>query len=370
MHDDQVATNNESIHVVLAGGGSAGHVYPALAIAAELAERGHAVSWVGRTSSMEERLVVASGVPFHGLPAKPWLGKSPVAKLAAVGTLLTSSVRARSLLGRVGADVVLGTGGYVAAPAVVAARFTGRPAFLLEPNVVAGAANRFVSRWCRAAFVAHEETGRRLACEAVVSGIPVRRDFYEIGALPAGSPRVLVLGGSQGARQINELLPRVVRRLESEGHGDFAVVHQTGGTHFETVSEDYRKLGVETGRVEIVPFIEDVAAEMARAHLVISRAGAVSTAELGAAGRPQVLIPLTSAGAGHQRFNAERMERAGAARVLADAQVTTDRLFEVLAELLGDRAQLEAMATAARKQATSSAAAEIAQALERAGRPS
>jgi UDP-N-acetylglucosamine--N-acetylmuramyl-(pentapeptide) pyrophosphoryl-undecaprenol N-acetylglucosamine transferase len=353
----------------MAGGGTGGHVYPALAIAAELAERGAPVSWIGRGESLEETLVGAAGVPFHALAAKPWVGKGPTAKIGAAATLLTSSWRARSLVRGLGADVVLGTGGYVSTPAVLGARLAGVPAFLLEPNAVAGAANRFASRWCSAAFVAHQETARRLACDAVVSGIPVRSSFHEIGPLPSGVPQVLVLGGSQGARQLNEVLPSAIQRLQLDGGvGRFRVVHQTGRAHFASVEAAYMALGLAAAEdLEVVAYIDDMAAQMTKAHLVISRAGALTAAELAAAGRPAVLVPLTAAGAGHQRFNAERMASAGAALVLADEEVTAESLHGAIAGLLGDRPRLEAMAQAARSQASPSAAVEIAAALVRAG---
>lgn len=352
----------------MAGGGTGGHVYPALAIASELADRGQSVSWVGRPASMEETLVSSAGVDFHALEARPWVGKGAMAKLGAAATLATSTLRARSLVRRLGVDCVLGTGGYVSTPAVLGARLARRPAFLLEPNAVAGAANRFASRWCQAAFVARAETGSLLRCEAVVSGIPVRESFHEIGALQPGEPQLLILGGSQGALQINELMPRVVRRLRGQDSVRFRVLHQTGRAHVESVERAYSELGLAPSPdFTVTAFIQDMAAAMAAAHLVISRAGALTTAELAAAGRPSILIPLLGAGAGHQRSNAERMERAGAAVVLADEEVTAEGLSDAIVRLIEDPPSLQAMAAAARSQATPDAAVRIATILQRAG---
>jgi len=378
MHDEDRGKRQESIHILMAGGGTGGHVYPALAIAAELAERGNLVSWIGRPSSMEETLVRAADVPFHTLEAKPWVGKGLAAKAGAVATLMASSLRARSLVRRLAADVVLGTGGYVSTPAMLGARLAGRPVFLLEPNAVAGWANRIASRWCRAAFVAHEETARLLACETVVSGTPVRRSFHEVDPLPARDPHLLVLGGSQGAVQINDVMPSVVRRLSSAaGLARLSITHQTGRADLASVRAGYSDLGMAQGsklepkvepKVEIVPFIDDMAAALAKAQLVVSRAGALAIAELGAAGRPAILIPLTAAGAGHQRFNAERMADSGAAVVLAGEEVTAKNLGDTIAQLLSDRPRLESMALSARSLAKPAAAAEISEALERAAR--
>jgi len=383
MHDEDRGKSQRPIHILMAGGGTAGHVYPALAIAAELAERGAVVSWTGRASSMEETLVRAAELPFHALEAKPWVGKGPAAKAGAVATLMASSLRARSLVRRVAADVVLGTGSYVSMPAVLGARLAGRPVFLLEPNAVAGSANRLASKWCKAAFVAYAETARLLECEAVVSGIPVRRSFHEVDSLPTQDPHLLVLGGSQGALQINNLIPSVARRLSSDDDlAGLRITHQTGRAHLESVQAAYSDLGMadlglaQDSRLEpklqpellVVPFIDNMAAAMTKAQLVISRAGALATAELCAAGRPAILIPLTSAGAGHQRFNAERMASAGAALVLADDEVTAGNLGDTIAQLLNDRSRLESMASAARSLATPTAAARIGEALERAAR--
>jgi UDP-N-acetylglucosamine--N-acetylmuramyl-(pentapeptide) pyrophosphoryl-undecaprenol N-acetylglucosamine transferase len=369
MHDQKRGSHQKSIHVLMAGGGTGGHVFPALAIAAELRERGDEVSWAGRRQSMEEDLVRAAEIAFHPLEAKPWVGKGFAAKVGAVATLGASGLRGRSLVRRLDADVVLGTGGYVSTPALLGARLAGRPAFLLEPNAKAGAANRLASRWCEGAFVSYGDTVQQLKCAAHVSGIPVRREFHEIGSLPAGSPRLLILGGSQGARQINELIPGVVRRLRADGSfSDLQVHHQTGRAHAVTVEAAYTDNGIEQdASLKIVPFIDDIAAAMAAAHLVISRAGALTTAELAAAGRPAILIPLTAAGAGHQRFNAEQMTSAGAAVMLAGDDVDSTHLGDTIARLLDDRLELESMASSARLLARPDSAERIAAVLERAG---
>lgn len=363
MHDDH--GHQRSIHVLMAGGGSGGHVFPALAIAAEFVERGDAVSWAGRASSMEDKLVRAAGVPFHVLEAKPWVGKGLVNKVGAAATLMKSSLRGRALVREMKADVVLGTGGYVSTPALLGARLAGRSAFLLEPNAMAGAANRFASRWCEAAFVAHESTAGQLRCRSQVTGIPVRKSFYDIGPLARTSPHLLILGGSQGALQINQLIPDVVRRLRSSAHPGLRVTHQTGSAHDAAVISAYSDLGItQDSELEILPFIDDMAAALSSAHLVVSRAGALATAELAAAGRPSILIPLTGAGAGHQRFNAEQMASAGAAIVLADGEVDAGNLSEAVARLLSDLPGLESMAATARSLARPDSAARIVDAMK------
>ena len=371
MDDGDLGGHAKPIHVLMAGGGTGGHVFPALAVAAEVATRGHTVSWIGRAGSMEQALVRSAGVEFHELDARPWVGKGIGAKIGAAFTLALSSWRGRALVRRTGGDVMLGTGGYVSTPAVLGARLAGCPAFVFEPNAKAGAANRLAARWSTAAFVAHEAAAAELACRSYRTGIPVRSAFHAIGALPGGPPHLLVLGGSQGALQINQLIPEVVSRLAGRSKLDgLTVTHQAGRAHVESVEAAYDGLGVDHGEgatVSVVPFIEDVASAMTTAHLVVSRAGALATAELAAAGRPAVLIPLLAAGAGHQRFNAERMEAAGAARALTGAALTADELLNAVASLLTDRDRLDEMSRAARSLGSPEAASRIADVLIEAG---
>src|SRR5262245_48307712 len=264
------------MHVLLAGGGTGGHVFPALAVAEELRRRGWRVSFAGMAGGLEERLAGAAGLTFHALPARPVVGRGLGARIGAVGTLLRSGAAAAGLLRRVGVDAVLGTGGYVSAPAVVGARLAGRPVVLLEPNARAGAANRWASRWASVAAVAYRDTIADLKCPARVTGVPVRAAFFAIPAElpPLDRPRLLVLGGSQGARQVNDLLPAAVASLRQRLPA-LAVLHQAGPKNVEEAREAYRAAGLgealATGEIEIVPFLHDVAGAMAAAHLLVSR---------------------------------------------------------------------------------------------------
>ncbi|MBV8200412.1 MAG: glycosyltransferase, partial [Acidobacteria bacterium] len=215
-------------HALLAGGGTGGHVFPALAVAEELLARGWRVSYAGSPSGLEARLVPERGIAFFGLPARPLLGRGPLARGLALATLARSAVSAAALIRRLGASVVLGTGGYVSAPAVVGARLAGRPVLLLEPNARAGTANRWLSRCATEAAVGYAETARGLRCPATVTGVPIRATFFAVPPMTAAATaataataagaaaaaagaqpprRLLVLGGSQGARQLNRALP-------------------------------------------------------------------------------------------------------------------------------------------------------------------
>src|SRR4051794_10418228 len=264
-------TASANLHVLLAGGGTGGHVFPALAVAEELLARGCRVSFVGMAGGMEERLVGERGIPFHGLSAKPLVGRGPVAQVKALATLAGSALAARRLVRDIGADAVLGTGGYVSAPAVIGARLARRPVLLLEPNGKAGVANRWLSRWATAACVGYRETVADLKCPSRLTGVPVRPAFFGVPEAAPESPlRLLVLGGSQGARQINEAMPAAAKLLLAR-LPHLTIVHQAGARNLEDAKAAYRKEGLDS-RIEIVPFLDDVAGAMAASHLLVSRA--------------------------------------------------------------------------------------------------
>ena len=329
----------EGLHVLLAGGGSGGHVFPALAVASALSRRGARATFVGSPHGFEARLVPDRGIPFHALPARPVLGRGPFDQARAAMTLAASAWRARRLAKSLRPDAVLGTGGYASAAPVLGARLAGRPVVLLEPNAEPGSANRLLSRFAAGACVAFAETGGGLRCRTWVTGVPVREELFAIPQqLPAGLElRLLVLGGSQGSRQLNELVPPAVGKLQLPAGLSLRVVHQCGKAHVDATRAAWEALGLAAltlgDRVDVVPFVDDVPEVLAASHLVVSRAGAITLAELCAAGRPAVLVPLTIA-AGHQQTNAEALERAGAAGVLAGRAATPERLAAVLAELL------------------------------------
>lgn len=356
-------------HALLAGGGTGGHVFPALAVGEELAARGWRVSFVGSPTGLEARLVAERGLPFHALAAKPLLGRGLFGKVQALTTMGTSGTAAARLISRIGADVILGTGGYVSAPAVMGARLARRPVLLLEPNARAGVANRWLSRFATAAVVGYRETINDLKCPCWVTGIPVRSAFFSVppGLPDFATPRLLVLGGSQGAQQINQAMPIVAARL-FERLPDLRITHQAGAKNLEDARAAYAQAGLGEPRVEVVPFLDDVAGAMARSHLLVSRAGAITVAEICAAGRPSLLIPLSIAQA-HQVDNARLVTDAGAGEMLRSDELTAERLGDLLLEMLGDRQRLERMAQAARSLARPGAAGRIADHVEALGGP-
>jgi len=365
---DETKTTASSQHrdrlVLFAGGGSAGHVFPGLAVAEVLAARGWVVRWTGRPDGMERKLLEMRGVGYEPLSASPLVGQGVLGKIKALMTLFASAWSGRKLVRRLDASVVVGTGGYVSAPAVLGARLAGRPSLLFEPNTRAGAANRMLSRWAAAAAVAFAGADDDFSCRVETTGTPVRDGFFHLAQPDAGkSPTVLVLGGSQGALEVNQLLPGAVEelagRLEELGLSGLTVNHQTGAAHLDSVRAAYAARELGTVNVEVVRFLDDMPAALGAADLVISRAGAITLAELCASGRPGVLIPLRQAG-DHQLDNARRLESAGCAVVLAGDEATVQGLGRVLEQLLADRQRLATMGGAARGLASREAAARIA----------
>jgi UDP-N-acetylglucosamine--N-acetylmuramyl-(pentapeptide) pyrophosphoryl-undecaprenol N-acetylglucosamine transferase len=377
-------------HALLAGGGSGGHVFPALAVAEELVVRDWRVTCAGSRHGMEADLVAQRGFDFLDLPARPLVGRGPVGQVRALWTLGRSMLEARRAIRRLGVDAVVGTGGYVSAPAVLGARLAGRASLLVEPNVEAGLANRWLSRWASGAAVAYQSTADQLYCPAVVTGVPVRHAFFEIPDLEvgsslgspvgsAGSPTpisLLVVGGSQGARQLNLTVPEALARLEARAPGDgtgsaagprwaerLRVIHQAGRRQADQAREAYAQRGPKWIPVEVVAFLDDMAGALADAHLVISRAGALATAELCAAGRPSILVPLVLAGA-HQMANARHLAEAGAARLLTSEELTPESLARAIEGLAADDQALAAAGRAARALAHRDAVAAIARELE------
>jgi UDP-N-acetylglucosamine--N-acetylmuramyl-(pentapeptide) pyrophosphoryl-undecaprenol N-acetylglucosamine transferase len=363
MTDERPPANPAVRRALLAGGGSGGHVFPALALGDELVRRGWGVALAGSPTGMEARLAAERGLPFVALSARPLLGKSLWAKLAALATLAGSALAARRRIREGGYDVVIGTGGYASAPAVLGGRFARRPTVLLEPNAEAGLANRWASRFADAAAVAYEASASRLKCLSWVTGVPVRGAFFEIPPLRAdGKPRLLVLGGSQGSLRINRLMPEVLAPL-FDRLPELSVLHQCGEAHLEATLAAYRAAGLDTPRLRVVAFVDNTPAAMAAVDLVVSRAGAITLAEICAAGRPAVLLPLL-AGGGHQVANARLLSEAGAASLIEDEALDADRLRRELAMLLGDRGRLGRMGESARRLAHPGAAAAIVDRVE------
>lgn len=355
-----------SAPVLITAGGTGGHVFPALAVAEQLRGAGVPVVWLGTRRGLEAELVPAAGIPVEWLSVVGLRGTGPGRLVKAPLMLVRALLQALSVLNRLRPRLVLGMGGFVSGPGGVAARLLGIPLVIHEQNAVAGTTNRWLARLARRVLQALPDTFPN----AETVGNPVRTT---IAALPNprerfadrhGPIRLLVLGGSQGARALNQLVPAALARLATDRRPE--VRHQAGGRMLEEARSAYQASDV---KVRLEPFIEDMAQAYGWADLVLCRAGALTVAELAAAGVGAVLIPFPHAVDDHQTANARFLERAGAARLLPQTELDAQRLAAVLDELLGDRDRLLAMAEAARGQARPDAAEQVARICLREARP-
>jgi UDP-N-acetylglucosamine--N-acetylmuramyl-(pentapeptide) pyrophosphoryl-undecaprenol N-acetylglucosamine transferase len=347
--------------VMVMAGGTGGHVFPALAIAGEL-RTAREIVWLGTEKGIEARLVPAAGYPVEWIEVEGLRGKGLGRWLGAPLRLLRAVAQARGALRRRRPGVVLGLGGFASGPGGIAAWLAGTPLVIHEQNAVAGLTNRWLSRF--ASRIAEGFPGSFPAGRgAIYVGNPVRP---EIAALPpprqrfearSGALRLFVFGGSQGASSINRLVPAAVALLPESRRPK--VLHQTGTRDRESTDAAYRAAGVQA---EVRAFIDDMAGAYAEADLVVSRAGALTVAELAAAGVGAILIPFPAAVDDHQTRNAEWLGRVSAAQVVSETGLTVPELANRLATLLGNgRARLLAMAEAARAQARPDAARRMAE---------
>ena len=337
------------MRVLIAGGGTGGHVIPALAIARELRDsHGAEVRFVGTARGLETKLVPEGGFPLELIRVGQLKNVSLATRVRTVADLPLGVMRCVSLVRRFRPNVVIGVGGYASGPAMMAAILLRVPTLAFEPNAVPGLANRLVGRWVSAAAVNFEET-RRYFRRARVTGIPVRREFFAIGELPhreadSRTVRLLVFGGSQGARIFNEVMPRIAKRLMEYVPG-LRILHQVGAKFAEQVEAAYGESGADATRWEVAAFLDDMPRRFAEADLILCRSGASTVAELAAAGKAAVLVPLPTAADNHQLKNAEVFAAAGAAvlRVQSGDAAMESFLSSDLAALLLDPARREEM---------------------------
>jgi UDP-N-acetylglucosamine--N-acetylmuramyl-(pentapeptide) pyrophosphoryl-undecaprenol N-acetylglucosamine transferase len=346
------------MRAILAGGGTGGHVIPALAIAQQLkATYAAEVLFIGTARGIENRLVPAAGFPLRLIEVGALNRVSLATRLKTAVRLPLAIWDARRLLTEFQPDVVIGVGGYASGPAMLAAILKGVPTLAFEPNVVPGFANRIVARWVSAAAVHFEETAKYFR-HAEVTGVPVRQAFFEIAERQQdiGQPTLLVFGGSQGAHAINHAMTQCLPELMKQAPG-IHIIHQTGERDYRDVQAAYQRAAPSA---EVFPFIHDMPAFFARADLVLCRSGASTVAEITAAGKPAVFVPFPRAADDHQRVNAQALERAGAAVLLEETKLDEVWLVETIGALLSDPARLRSMSQAARGLSHPNAARDIA----------
>jgi UDP-N-acetylglucosamine--N-acetylmuramyl-(pentapeptide) pyrophosphoryl-undecaprenol N-acetylglucosamine transferase len=376
-----------ALSILIAGGGTGGHLYPGIAVARELLARvpDATVTFVGTAAGIESRVVPREGFALDVIRSAGIKGKSVQSIARGIALLPVSAADAWTVITRRRPSVVIGVGGYSSGPVVLLSALRGIPTLLMEQNAMPGITNRLLSPVVDAAAVTYQESVRFFGEKAIVAGNPVRPEFYRsevstqgirqdvstqgiqdqrsphviqpegahgIQHSPPGAARVLVFGGSQGAHAINMAMVEAAARLAA-GPPRVAVTHQTGERDLEMVRDGYRRNGLEA-RVE--PFLFEMDREMKAADLVICRAGATTLAELTASGRPSILVPLPTATDDHQRRNAIALVNQGAARLVEQRELSGDRLAAEIQALAGDEAARRGMGEAARRTARPDAA--------------
>jgi UDP-N-acetylglucosamine--N-acetylmuramyl-(pentapeptide) pyrophosphoryl-undecaprenol N-acetylglucosamine transferase len=345
------------MRIIIAGGGTGGHVIPALAIAQQLKKQFDAeVLFIGTARGIETRLVPQAGFPLELIKVGALNRVSLMTRLKTLFDLPLAIAASSRLLTEFDPEVVIGVGGYASGPAMVAAIRRRLPTLAFEPNVVPGFANRMIARWVSAAAVHFEET-----CEyfphCKVTGVPVRAAFFSIPAKSAGAPTLLVFGGSQGARAINQAMIESLPGLRAKIPG-IHIIHQTGQHDYDRVLAAYQQSGISG---EVHKFIDDMPAIFGRADLLVCRSGASTVGEITAAGKPAIFVPFPAAADDHQNVNARALERAGAAIVVEESNLEAAYLVETIVALIGDARQLRTMSAAAKSLAHPQAVEEIAE---------
>src|SRR5881275_568683 len=345
------------MRAILAGGGTGGHVIPALAIAQDLQKlHGAEVLFIGTARGLENKLVPPAGFPLRLVEVGALNRVSLATRLKTYFGLPSAIWQARRILVEFSPDIVIGVGGYASGPAMMAAIMKGIPTLAFEPNVVPGFANRIVARWVSAAAVHFQETAEYFP-RVEVTGVPVRQAFFSVPEKRSGPPTLLVFGGSQGARAVNQAviqcLPDLIQRVPA-----VHIIHQTGERDYNQVQAAYQRTAASS---EVQAFINDMPGAFARADLILCRSGASTVAEIAAAGKPAIFVPFPRAADDHQRVNAQALERAGAAVVLEETKLEGVWLAETIAALLQDPRRLQQMSEAARNLAHPNAAHDIAE---------
>lgn len=346
------------MRVLIAGGGTGGHVIPALAIARELkARHGAEVLFVGTARGMENRLVPQAGFELALVKVGALKNVSLATRLRTLFDLPRAILQARRIIRQFRPDVVIGVGGYASGPAMAAAILGRTPTLAFEPNLVPGFANRMVGQRVSAA-AAHFEQTRKYFRNARVVGVPVRQEFFTVSSPTQDHPpTLLVFGGSQGAHAINQAVTAAVPEVQGRLPG-LRVIHQTGERDYNEVQAAYSRAGIAA---EVSAFIDNMPQAFAGADLLVCRSGASTVAEVTAAGKPAIFIPFPRAADDHQRRNAEVIAEAGAAVLLQESDLTPGKLAQVVTELLSNPVRLQEMAGKARSLGHRDAAGQVAE---------
>jgi UDP-N-acetylglucosamine--N-acetylmuramyl-(pentapeptide) pyrophosphoryl-undecaprenol N-acetylglucosamine transferase len=349
------------VRVVIAGGGTGGHLFPGIAIAEEILARGntHRIIFIGTKKGIEHRILGQLGYELQEIDIEGVKGRGLKALIKVTYQIPHSMWQSRQILKRFCPDAVIGVGGYASGPAVVTARIMGIPTAIAEQNAVPGITNRILSKFANLIFVTYAETKDWFPqSKVIVSGNPIRKVFaaWRAGAQEEKKYRqLLIFGGSQGAEAINKNVIAMMPQLQKM-KDKLRVLHQTGDREVETVRRAYEQFGLDA---QVTPFIVDMADAYAAADLIICRAGATSLAEITAAGKAAILIPYSWAANDHQTKNAEALASAGAAVIINEHELNGQTLFGVIDDLLANKQKLRQMEEASVKLGNIKAAAKI-----------
>lgn len=353
--------------LMIAGGGTGGHIYPAIAIAQEWMARDskRKVIFVGTERGLEKTIVPKAGFPLDLISVGGLKGKGIGDTIKSLCRLPVGFAQAFSLVGRHRPSVVLGVGGYSSGPVLVAAKLRGVPTAIHEANAFPGLTNRVLARFVTAAAVAFEAAAPRMKrTDAVITGNPIRKEFFAAARAPRTDThkRLLIFGGSQGSRVINDAMIGALLFM-APLRDRIDVVHQTGPNELQKTQLAYRASAFTDARV--VPYLDPIVDEIAAADLIVSRSGAMTVGELAAVGRAAILIPFAAATDNHQELNARVVEQAGGAIVITERELSPERLARAITEIVSDSARTERMGAAARTTAAPDATKKIVDLLEK-----
>jgi UDP-N-acetylglucosamine--N-acetylmuramyl-(pentapeptide) pyrophosphoryl-undecaprenol N-acetylglucosamine transferase len=355
------------LKLLIAGGGTGGHVFPALAIAQEWLARdaGREVVLVGTERGLEAKLVPQAGLPLETIRVAGLKGMGGMKLVRNLAMLAPAMRDAARILRRHPAAVAFGVGGYAAGPMILTAALRGIPTVIFEPNAEPGFTNRVLAKLATRVATAYEAQARRWGKKAVVTGCPVRPEFFTCAARqPAPPYRILITGGSQGALPINRAVVDAMERFAAR-KDQLSIVHQSGERDYNAVRVAYAR---REFNAEVVPFLTNMAERFAWADLIVCRAGAITAAEVAAAGRAAIFIPFGAAADSHQLRNAQEMARAGAGRVIPEPELEGERLAQEIFSLLDQPGELSKLAEGARRLARPHATRDIVNLIEEAAR--
>jgi UDP-N-acetylglucosamine--N-acetylmuramyl-(pentapeptide) pyrophosphoryl-undecaprenol N-acetylglucosamine transferase len=355
------------VKLLIAGGGTGGHVFPAIAIAQEWLSRGkeREVVLVGTQRGIEMKLVPAAGLPLETIRVAGLKGKGGTTLLRNLGMLGTGLSDAFSVLRRHNPQVAFGVGGYAAGPMMLATWLRRIPNVIFEPNAEPGLTNKLLAHFTKKIATGYRVSAKAWGNRAIVTGCPVRQEFFAIPSRKPEKPiRLLVTGGSQGALPINRTFIQAAELL-AKRKDELQIVHQTGERDYNDVRAAYARQQMQ---VEVAPFLSNMAERFAWADMIVCRAGAITAAEVAAAGRAAIFIPFGKATDSHQLRNAQEMTNAGAGRLIAEPDLSAERLSKEIFSLLDQPGEIESLSTNARRMAHPHAVQDIVDLIEQAER--